>query len=327
MKMDPSELLQHTPAAYKTDAGAAYSGDSRLLLERLPKESVNLVVTSPPYALRSQKEYGNRPPEEYNEWFHDFADRVYDVLTEDGSFVVEIGGGWEQGVPVRSIYHFELLTELAGSDGPFHLAQDFYWYNPAKLPTPAAWVTINRERVKDAVNHLWVLSKTPHPNADNRRVLKEFSDGQKDLMENGYNAGDRPSGHTISEQFDKPSEDGAIPPNLLQVANTNSQSHYLKACELVGVDPHPSRFPRRIPEFFIKFLSEPDDLVIDIFAGSNMTGRVAQDLDRNWLAFETDEDYLQTSQLRFIEIEDLQDALDAGLKDLETITRATPLVR
>ncbi|WP_199722492.1 site-specific DNA-methyltransferase [Haloarcula sp. Atlit-47R] len=288
---------------------------------------MDLVVTSPPYALRSQKEYGNRPPEEYNEWFLDFADRVYDVLTEDGCFVVEIGGGWKKSVPVRSLYHFELLTELAGSDGPFHLAQDFYWYNPAKLPTPAAWVTVNRVRAKDAVNHIWVLSKSPHPNADNRRVLKEFSQGQKDLMENGYKPGDRPSGHTISDRFDEPKEDGAIPPNLIEAANTNSRTHYLQACELINSEPHPSRFPRDIPEFFIKFLSEEDDLVLDIFAGSNMTGRVAQDLDRRWLAFEIEEDYVKSSQLRFIEMEDLQAALDAGLTDVETITQATPLVR
>jgi len=311
----------------KPEQGAAYVGDSRLLLERLPDESVDLLVTSPPFALRSEKEYGNRPPEEYNDWFLDFANRVYDILTEDGCFVIEIGGGWEQGVPVRSIYHFELLTKLAGSDGPFHLAQDFYWHNPAKLPTPAAWVTINRERVKDAVNHIWVLSKNPHPNANNRRVLNEFSDGQRDLMENGYNDGERPSGHTISSVFDEPSEDGSIPSNLLEVANTQSSSHYLNACKRLDVDPHPARFPREIPEFFIRFLSEPSDLVLDIFAGSNMTGRVAQELGREWVAFEVEESYVQSSQLRFLKMEDLEAALAAGLSDLESVLQVMPLSR
>jgi site-specific DNA-methyltransferase (cytosine-N4-specific) len=327
MPDNPSDLLPHTVATYQTSSGAAFAGDSRLLLERLPEESIDLIVTSPPYALRKEKEYGNRPPEKYNEWFLDFADRVYDVLADDGCFVIEIGGGWQKSVPVRSLYHFELLTELAGSDGPFCLAQDFYWYNPAKLPTPAAWVTVNRERAKDAVNHVWVLSKQPHPNADNRRVLQEYSDGQKRLMEDGYKAGERPSGHSISEKFDKPEEDGSIPPNLIEAANTNSSSHYLKACELINADPHPSRFPRDIPKFFIKFLSEPDDIVLDIFAGSNMTGRVAQDLDRRWLAFEIKEDYVKSSQLRFIEMGDLETALDAGLSDVETITQTAPLVR
>jgi len=327
MTVDFSSILPHAAPSYETEQGAAYVGDSRLLLERLPDESVDLLVTSPPFALRSEKEYGNRPPEEYNDWFLDFANRVYDILTEDGCFVIEIGGGWEQGVPVRSIYHFELLTKLAGSDGPFHLAQDFYWHNPAKLPTPAAWVTINRERVKDAVNHIWVLSKNPHPNANNRRVLNEFSDGQRDLMENGYNDGERPSGHTISSVFDEPSEDGSIPSNLLEVANTQSSSHYLNACKRLDVDPHPARFPREIPEFFIRFLSEPGDLVLDIFAGSNMTGRVAQELGREWVAFEVEESYVQSSQLRFLKMEDLEAALAAGLSDLESVLQVMPLSR
>lgn len=305
---DVVELLPDSEPYYTTDAGAAYQGDSKELLEELPEESIDLVVTSPPFALQREKEYGNEDPDDYIEWFMDFAEKVYEVLTEDGSFVIEIGGGWEKGKPVRSLYHFELLLDLAGDDGPFHLAQDFYWYNPAKLPTPAQWVTIERVRVKDAVNHVWVLSKSERPNADNRRVLKEYSSRQKEIMEEGYENKKRPSGHDISDKFDDPKEDngGAIPPNLLEISNTASNTHYLRACRELDVDPHPARFPRDLPEFFIKFLSEPDDVVLDIFAGSNTTGRVAQDLDRKWLAFEYDEDYLETSKYRFIPMEEIE---------------------
>lgn len=305
---DVVDLLSSSEPFYTTDHGAAYQGDSKELLDELPQESIDLVVTSPPFGLRRKKEYGNEDPEDYNEWFIDFAEKVHRVLTEDGSFVIEIGGGWEKGKPVRSLYHFELLLMLAGDDGPFHLAQDFYWYNPAKLPTPAQWVTIERVRVKDAVNHVWVLSKSERPNADNRRVLKEYSSRQKEIMEDGYENQKRPSGHDISDKFDDPKEDngGAIPPNLLEISNTASNTHYLRACREMDVDPHPARFPRDLPEFFIKFLSEPGDVVLDIFAGSNTTGRVAQDLDREWLAFEYDEDYLKTSKYRFIPIEEIE---------------------
>ncbi|APX00128.1 site-specific DNA-methyltransferase [Halobiforma lacisalsi AJ5] len=333
------------------------------------------MVTSPPFALQKKKEYGNKDQDEYNEWFLEFAEAAYDVLTEDGSFVVDIGGGWEKGKPVRSLYHFELLTQLAGEDGPFHLAQDFYWYNPAKLPTPAQWVTIERIRVKDAVNHVWVLSKSERPKADNRRVLKEYSESQKTLMEEGYKDKKRPSGHDISDTFDDPEDaDGAIRPNLwnsadspdyapdfiellqnanippklleaaekhdvldelaetvlsqhvsdnvLELANTASNTHYLEACRTADVEPHPARFPRDLPEFFIKFLSEPGDTVLDIFAGSNITGRVAQDLEREWLAFELQKKYLQTSQFRFMdikEIERMQDEDQSGMEDFADI--------
>lgn len=301
------KLINGRDAVYKTSHGEAYHGDSRELLDELPEGSVNLVVTSPPFALRRKKEYGNKDPEEYKKWFLEFAEKVYRVLTEDGSFVIDIGGSWERGKPVRSIYHFELLTELAGTNGPFHLAQDFYWFNPAKLPTPAQWVTIERIRVKDAVNHVWWLSKSERPKADNKKVLNEYSDAQEKLMENGYDDKMRPSGHDISDKFDDPKENGSIPPNHLEFANTASNTPYLKACRAKETDPHPARFPRDLPEFFIKFLTSPDDTVLDIFAGSNMTGRVAQDYDRQWLAFEKKKEYLESSKYRFLPLSKIEE--------------------
>lgn len=355
---DIAELIDSLDPFYTTTHGAAYQGDSRELLDELPENSINLVVTSPPFALQKKKEYGNEDPEDYNDWFMDFAEKVERVLTEDGSFVMDIGGGWQKGKPIRSLYHFELLVQLAGDDGPFNLAQDFYWYNPAKLPTPAQWVTIERIRVKDAVNHVWWFSKGERPKADNTNVLKEYSDSQKKLMEDGYRDKKRPSGHNISDKFDDPNENGAIRPNfwnslkdalsapdilelleqsdvsrellsvaereglveelaeavlgdhfqdnVMKFANTASNTHYLKACKELEIDPHPARFPRDLPTFFVKFLTEPGDRVLDIFAGSNMTGRVAEDLDREWLAFEYQEKYLETSKLRFTPMEEIK---------------------
>lgn len=328
------EDLMDSDAFYTAEGGAAYHGDSRELLEELPDESIDLVVTSPPFALNRKKEYGNKDADDYNEWFMEFAERVNRVLKPDGSFVVDIGGGWKKGEPYRSIYHFELLTEIAGSDGPFELAQDFYWYNPAKLPTPAQWVTIERIRVTDAVNHVWWFSKggEERPEADNTRVLREYSDSQKKLMEEGYNDKKRPSGHDISDTFDEPENgNGSIPPNLIEAANTASNTHYLQACRELDVDPHPARFPRDLPEFFIKFLTENppyDDgekpVVLDIFGGSNLTGRVASDLGRNWLAFEIQEKYLQTSKLRFMEMEEIENLTDEDQSDLEDFADVEP---
>jgi site-specific DNA-methyltransferase (cytosine-N4-specific) len=312
---DLREELGEEDPVYSTEFGSAYHGDSRELLKKLPDESINLVVTSPPFALQKKKEYGNKDHTEYNDWFVDFAEEVYRVLTEDGSFVIDIGGAWEKGEPVRSLYHFKLLNRLAGDDGQFNLAQDFYWYNPAKLPTPAQWVTIERIRAKDAVNHVWWLSKSKRPKADNKKVLQEYSDSQKDLMENGYDDKERPSGHDISDKFDDPKENGSIPPNLLEIANTASNTHYLKACRELDIDSHPARFPRDLPEFFIKFLTDPEDVVLDIFAGSNMTGRIAEDGGRYWLAFDSDRDYVENSKLRFMDMEEIKKA--ESQKDLD----------
>jgi len=123
----------------------------------------------------------------------------------------------------------------------------------------------------------------------------------KKLLKNGYKAQMRPSGHDISDNFSKDNQ-GAIPPNLLSLANTDSNSTYLRECRQRGVKPHPARFPHGLPEFFIKFLTDPGDLVVDPFAGSNITGEVAERLQRKWFAFELVEDYLEASKFRFAEL-------------------------
>ena len=291
---------------YETASGSAWCGDSRDLLPSLSDNSINLICTSPPFALTRRKAYGNKHQRDYIEWFMEFADHFRRVLAPDGSLVIDIGGAWIHGSPTRSIYHFELLVALVRDIG-FHLAEEFYWFNRAKLPTPAQWVTIERIRVKDAVNPIWWLSKTERPNASNLRVLKPYSDQHRKLIAGAaYNSGVRPSGHVISADFGK-DNGGAIPPNLIEVANTSSNDRYDRFCKRNGISKHPARFPREVPEFFVKFLTEPGQLVLDPFAGSNMTGSVAEELGRNWLAYERDPDYLDGSLGRFLEANDLDD--------------------
>lgn len=288
---------------YKTKYGEAYLGDSLALLKNVPEKSINLILTSPPFALTRKKEYGNKSAEEYVEWFLEFAKEFKRVLKDDGSFVLDLGGAYLPGYPVRAIYQFELLVRLCKELG-FFLAQDFYHYNPSRLPAPAEWVNIRRIRVKDSVNVVWWLSVTENPKANNRNVLKPYSDSMKNLLENGYKAKMRPSGHDISTKFQK-DNNGAIPPNLLTLANTESNSSYMRRCAEVGIKPHPARFPLDFPKFFIEFLTDKNDIVLDPFAGSNTTGQAAELLMRKWLAFELDLTYLQGSVYRFQEPNDL----------------------
>ncbi|MEH2275344.1 MAG: site-specific DNA-methyltransferase [Nostoc sp.] len=284
-------------ASYTEQNGAAYLGDSLKLIKFIDDNSINLIITSPPFALTRKKEYGNETAEKYIEWFLPFAYEFKRVLAENGSFVLDLGGAYLPGNPVRSIYQYELLVRLCKEVG-FFLAQEFYHYNPARLPTPAEWVTIRRIRVKDSVNTVWWLSKTPNPKADNRKVLKPYSQSMKQLLKNGYKAKIRPSGHNISDKFQKDNQ-GAIPPNLLEIANTESNSAYLQRCKAAEIRPHPARFPQGFAEFFIKFLTDEDDMVLDPFAGSNTTGFVAETLQRRWISFEINEDYVTGSRYRF----------------------------
>jgi DNA modification methylase len=295
-KKFPIQLAEKSPY-YQTKWGHAYLGDAIDLLKLLPGKSVSLVITSPPFALRKKKNYGNPDADKYVRWFRPFAREVHRVLKDNGSFVVEIGGAWNPGHPTRSIYHYQLLIDLV-KKVKFHLAQEFFWFNPAKMPGPAQWVTIERVRCTDAVNTVWWLSKTESPNADNRRVPQKYSESMKRLLRNGYNAGKRPSGHFVSDKWQK-DLGGAIPKNLLSISNTSSSDSYQRACRQNEIPLHPARFPHGLPKFFIEFLTEKGDLVADIFAGSNVTGAIAESLDRYWIAFEQRQDFFEASKYRF----------------------------
>jgi len=283
---------------FKTAFGRMVLGDScAFMADELPEQSVNLVMTSPPFALVRKKDYGNEDEHKYVEWFRPFGEQVKRILQDSGSFVIDIGGSWMPGQPTRSLYHFKLLLMLCEDLG-FHLAQDFYWWNPSKLPTPAEWVTVRRIRVKDAINCVWWLSKTPWPKASNRRVLQPYSDSMKDLLRNGYKAQKRPSGHDISENFAK-DNGAAIPPNLIALANTESNGQYLQYCRDEGIKPHPARYPSDLPEFFVRMLTDPGDMVIDPFAGSCVTGEVCERIGRKWVCIDTEEEYLRGAVGRF----------------------------
>jgi site-specific DNA-methyltransferase (cytosine-N4-specific) len=261
----------------------------------VPANSVALAFTSPPFALKRKKAYGNVPPAEYVDWFWPFAQEIHRVLRPDGSFVFELGGAWNTGSGTRSLYPYELVLRLTRI---FYLAQEFYWYNPSRLPTPAEWVTIRRTRVKDAVNVLWWFSKTEEPQADNRRVLRPYSRSMRRLLKDGYQVARRPSQHDIGPHFRR-DNGGAIPPNLLEIPNTRSRDDYFLRCREAGLPIHPARFPAALPEFFIRFLTQPRQLVLDPFAGSNVTGQVAEAHQRHWVSIEINPDYVAGSRLRF----------------------------
>ena len=293
-------LIDHNPA-YLTRRGAAYHGDSRKLLAKLPNESINLVLTSPPFALQRKKEYGNESQDAYVDWLLEFAKLVHDKLTKDGSFVLDLGGAYEQGIPVRSLYNFRMLIRLCDELG-FRLAEDFYWFNPSKLPSPIEWVNKRKMRAKDSVNTVWWLAKSDFPKADISKVLAEYSSRMKELLkdpEGFYQPARRPSGHDIGKGFAK-DNGGAIPSNLLQIPNSESNSSYLAACKALDVKRHPARFPSKLPSFFIKLLTDEQDIVLDLFAGSNTTGHTAEVLDRRWISFDENLEYLAASSFRFL---------------------------
>src|ERR1700733_10082149 len=285
------------PVFHATKLGRIYCANSLNVMKTMSTGSVDLIMTSPPYGLTRKKEYGNEQDEGYLRWFGPFAEAFHRILKNTGSLVLDLGGAWKRGVPVRSLYHFKLLILLCEEFG-FHLAQEFYWWNPSKLPTPAEWVNIRRIRVKDAINTVWWLSKSEWPRANNRRVLQPYSPSMKVLLAKGYKAKLRPSGHDISDNFSI-DNGAAIPPNLIAIPNTESNSFYMRFCQERGIKVHPARFPADLPEYFIRMLTDVGNTVLDPFAGSCVTGEVAERLERKWLCAELVDSYLQGAVGRF----------------------------
>lgn len=303
----PKLVLTSWKPHYSTALGDAYLGDALHVLDAVPDASVGAVITSPPYALHFKKAYGNAEKHDYVDWFLPFAKHIFRILTPNGSFVLNIGGSYNAGLPTRSLYHYKLLIALVEQVG-FQLAQECFWFNPAKMPMPAEWVTVRRIRIKDAVEYVWWLSKTPWPKADNRAVLRPYSRDMERLNQRGLRRKTRPSGHNIKPSFSDMGPGGSIPPNVLEddlptdmlrFGNNSANDAYTERCKRAGIKIHPARFPAALPEFFIRLVTEPGDLVLDPFAGSNTTGAVAEKLDRRWIAIEKVQDYLDASRFRF----------------------------
>jgi site-specific DNA-methyltransferase (cytosine-N4-specific) len=303
--------------AYSTDLGTMYVGTIENALDtnefKELRGRVNLIVTSPPFPLVRKKQYGNETGDSYLNWLRGLAPHLTELLTPDGSIVLEIGNAWEEGVPVMSTLPLEALMAFKQAAN-LHLCQHVICHNPARLPGPAAWVTVKRARLKDTYTHVWWMSRSHWPKADNRRVLAPYSaDMKKLLVRKHYNSGKRPSGHVISEKGFLQDHGGAIsanvidldprseklPSSLLKFTGTMWEADYRAYCKKHNVPAHPARMQQRLVSFFVNFLTDTQDLVVDPFAGSNTTGAIAEAMSRRWMTVEARSDYAIGSKGRF----------------------------
>lgn len=265
------------------------------MLPRLLAGSVDLIMTSPPFALGVPKPYGNPLEEDYVEWFRPFANEMARLLAKTGSLVLDVGAGWQRGRPCRSLYPYEVLL-LCCKELGLHLAQELTWWNPATIGS-GYWTIRKKQRLKDAAHHIWWISKTPHPKADTSKVLWPYRQEMRTILQRGRKGHKSPSGH--DNRYFTRNNGGAIPHNLIALAHDGGNGPYLKACRAGGIIPHPARFPEALPAFFIKLLTDPGDLVLDPFAGSCTTGHAAEALGRRWLCIEREREYLEGARLRF----------------------------
>jgi DNA modification methylase len=289
---------------YETSQGQAYLGKSEEFLKseeaKALRGKVELILTSPPYPLLAAKAYGNEVGQKYKSQLMELFSSALDLLSPTGSLVVEIGNAWEKGKPEMQTLPVETLLSLKTELG-LKVCQMFVWDNPNKIPGPASWVNIKRIRIKDSFTHIWWFSKGELTKADNRRVLTPYTSGMESLLRTQkYNRGLRPSGHTVGEGF-LSRNSGAIPSSVLRFSNSKETKQYKDWCQERGLVRHPARMPMDLASFFIKFLSEPGDIVYDPFGGSNTTGKAAEQNGRRWVISELSEEYLHGSKGRFTE--------------------------
>lgn len=285
---------------YETALGQALWAECETAAAMIDDKSVNLIITSPEFPLLKPKDYGNRTGQHYLDWLCDLAGQWKRMLVDDGSLVLNVGPVWQRGQPIESVYMERLLLRLIDETG-FHLAQRHYFENPGKVPS-SEWVTVRRVRVKNVIEPVWWLSKTEHPKANNRRVLLPYTSRMTTLIakggqQRGWNRR-TPAGHSGTEGGFGRDNGGSIPSNLIKATNSDSCDYYHRMCRLHGIPSHPGRFPKSLPEFFIKLLTDEGDLVYDPMGGSNTTGSVCEELRRRWLISEKSLTYLSGSKFK-----------------------------
>ncbi len=274
------------------------SGDCEDIMKNLPANSVDLVLTSPPYA--DQRDYGTEnssiSPDDYIKWFAPKARQIFRVLKENGNFVLNINDKVVDGY--QHLYAFELVIYLCKKVG-FHLVRDYLWYNPATPPN--VFSRGGYGRTKKSHEYCFWFSKGPEWTFNLDPIRKPYGkDMQKFLKGKGKGdrtANTRPSTHNFNCEKVWADNGGSDPGTVIEIGNTNSNDVFLKLCKKRGI-AHPARFPEKLAEFFILAGTEEDALVLDPFSGSGTTAISAAKNGRRWIGIDANRDFCNLATTR-----------------------------
>ena len=253
-----------------------FLGDSIKLLTKLPDDSVDFVITSPPYADNRKSTYQGVPMDQYVEWFTPYTAEILRLLKPDGSFILNIKERAENGE--RHIYVMELILEMRRQG--WYWIEEYIWHK--KNSYPGKW----QNRFRDAWERCIHFAKAKRFRmfqeevmvpvgdwADSR--LRHLSETDKTRDESRVGSG---FGKNISNWLDR---DFVYPSNVLYMATESSNRG------------HSASFPIGLPTWFIKLFTRPGDLVLDPFIGSGTTAVAAITLGRHFLGAELDPEYYQ----------------------------------
>lgn len=259
-------------------------GDSKEVLKTFEDNSIDLIVTSPPYADRRKQTYGGVKPEEYVDWFLPISEQLLRVLKPTGTFILNIKEKAENGE--RSTYVLELILALRKQGWLW--TEEFIWHK--KNSYPGKWPN----RFRDAWERLLQFNKDRNFNMYQDAVKVPIGNWTKDRLSNLSDTDKIRDNSKVGSGFGKNisnwlGKETVYPDNVLHLATECNNKN------------HSAAFPDALPEWFIKLFTQEFDVVLDPFAGSGTTLRVAQNLGRSSYGIEIIPEYVELAQSQVIE--------------------------
>ncbi len=251
-------------------------GDCRNELPKMASNSVDLIITSPPYADRRMKTYGGVNPNKYVEWFLPTTKELLRVLKPTGTFILNIKERVVNGE--RHTYVLQLILEMRKQGWLW--TEEFIWHK--KNCYPGKWPN----RFRDAWERLLQFNKTKKFHMYQDAVMVPIGDWAQDRLKNLSQTDKRRDNARNGSGFGKNishwlNREKAYPPNVLHMATECSNKD------------HSAVFPEKLPEWFIRLFTKEGDLVLDPFMGSGTTLVVAQKLRRNSVGIEILPEYCE----------------------------------
>ena len=254
-------------------------GDCLERMKEIESGSVDMVLTSPPYAMQRKSTYGGIPEAEYVEWFKPIALEIKRVLADTGSFFLNIKPHCKDGE--RALYVMKLVMALKEDVG-FRFTDEFTW---TKLGVPGKF----NGRFKNAFEPVYHFTKKKGFTHNPYAVATEAKDVSKARYKRKA-CGESKNGSGFAGMRKKIESNLALPSNHLHVPQKSNQ-HTVQS-------KHSAVYPVELCDFFIKAFSNEDDFVVDPFMGSGTTGVACKSLNRHFIGIELDEQYFKIAQER-----------------------------
>jgi site-specific DNA-methyltransferase (cytosine-N4-specific) len=289
--------------AMSTSLGIAIWGKSEVIGRDVIDEPVHLILSSPPYPLKVARAYGNPVIDEYIDFLSMVLEPWIDKLAPGGSIALNVSNDiFEDGSPARSTYLEEMTIALKKRFG-LHLMDRMPWVSN-KAPGPIQWASLERTQLNVGYEHIiWFTNDPFKCFSNNQRVLQEHSEQHKRLMAKGgmqYHSTAADGNYVKKVGAYGAQTKGRIPTNVLQFSNYCKSGRQVTAfAKSLGMPAHAAKFPVSLCNFLIEFLTQPGQLVADIFSGTLTVGESAEGLNRRWVCVEMMWEYIKQSFPRF----------------------------